>query len=137
MPDKRAKLHHVAPVFLVRDVQASAAYYRDRLGFTFEQFWGEPPSFVMLNRDGLTIMLAQHSHDDGPGDTNVNGRVTGHDDQWDAYIWVDEVETLFADMKDAGANIVKELHDLDYGQREFQVADPDGYQIGFGAGIDG
>ncbi|MBT3266129.1 hypothetical protein HN371_03195 [Candidatus Poribacteria bacterium] len=135
MSDTRAKLSHVAPVLLVSDVQASAAYYRDKLGFTYEKFWGEPPSFVMMNRDGLTIMLAQHSHDDGPGDTNPNARVTGHDDQWDAYIWVDDVNALFAEVKAAGAEIAKEPYETFYDMREFQVADPDGYQIGFGGSI--
>jgi len=137
MSDSKAKLSSVAPVFLVRDVEASAAHYRDCLGFTFERFWGEPPSFVMMRRDGLTIMLAQHSHDDSSGDTNPNGHVTGHEDQWDAYVWVDDVEALCAEVRAAGATIYMELCDREYDMREFQVVDPDGYQIGFGGAIPG
>lgn len=132
MPQATPKLTSVAPVFLVSDVVASATYYRDRLGFTYDRFWNDPPTFVMVQRDDFTIMLAQHSHGDGPADTNPNGGVTGHDDQWDASIWVQNLEALYDEVKAAGATISVELRDQPYGMREFQVADPDGYQIVFG-----
>ena len=116
-------------------VRAAAAHCRDCLGFTFARLWDGPPSFGMMRRDGLTSMLKQHSDDDGPGDTNPNGRVTGHEDQWDAYVWVEDVGALYDEMKGAGAAIVLEPCDREYDMREFQVVDPDGYQIGFGGAI--
>jgi len=33
----------------------SAEYYRDVLGFSFNRYWGEPPCFVMLERDGVQL----------------------------------------------------------------------------------
>ena len=137
MGDAHANFVRIAPVLMVSDVQASAAYYRDKLGFNYDRFWGEPPTFVMLRRDGLMIMLAEHSHGDGPGDTNPNGRVSGHEDQWDAYIWVDDVDVLYEEVKAAGATIFSELCNTFYDLREFQISDPDGYQIGFGGPIPG
>ena len=44
-----------APILLVADVVAAANYYRDKLGFTYERFWGNPPNFCMVHRDGLKI----------------------------------------------------------------------------------
>ena len=38
-----------APVLLVRDVVAAANHYRDAMGFDYERFWGDPPSFVILH----------------------------------------------------------------------------------------
>ena len=35
----------VAPYFIVDDVVATANYYRDELGFTYDRFFGEPPAF--------------------------------------------------------------------------------------------
>ena len=29
------------------------------MGFAYERFWGEPPSFVILYRDGMYLMLKQ------------------------------------------------------------------------------
>src|SRR5688572_26140159 len=49
----------VAPYFLVADVVAAANDYRDRLGFAYERFWGEPPAFCMVYRRGVVIMLKQ------------------------------------------------------------------------------
>jgi hypothetical protein len=49
----------IAPYFVVDDVVATANYYRDTLGFQYERFWNEPPSFCMVYRSGVVIMLAQ------------------------------------------------------------------------------
>jgi hypothetical protein len=37
----------------------SANHYRDAMGFPYERFWGEPPSFVILYRDGMYLMLKE------------------------------------------------------------------------------
>src|SRR6516164_7686929 len=49
----------IAPYFIVDDVVATANYYRDKLGFQYERFWGEPPCFCMVHRNGVVIMLKQ------------------------------------------------------------------------------
>jgi hypothetical protein len=54
-----AKLTASAPVLLVKDVVKAANHYRDAMGFGYERFWGEPPSFVILHRDGMYVMLKQ------------------------------------------------------------------------------
>ena len=49
----------IAPYFVVDDVVTTANYYRDKLGFKYERFWGEPPCFCMVHRSGIVIMLGQ------------------------------------------------------------------------------
>src|SRR5438067_484445 len=49
----------IAPFFIVDDVVATANFYRDKLGFQYERFWGEPPCFCMVGRAGVIIMLSQ------------------------------------------------------------------------------
>ena len=49
----------VSPVLLVADVFETAEYYRDVLGFHFDQIYGEPPSFVIVQRDGARLMFRQ------------------------------------------------------------------------------
>ena len=49
----------IAPYFIVDDVVTTANYYRDKLGFKYERFWGEPACFCMVHRNGIVIMLAQ------------------------------------------------------------------------------
>ena len=49
----QAQMRGVAPVLLVADVQKTAAYFRDALGFAIPRFWGEPPVFAIASREGL------------------------------------------------------------------------------------
>jgi uncharacterized glyoxalase superfamily protein PhnB len=48
------------------------------------------------------------------------------------YVVVDEPDALFARAKDAGAEIVMEPTDQDYGSRDFTVRDPEGNLWSFG-----
>ena len=54
---KKAKLTGSAPVLFVRDVYVAAEHYRDAMGFSFWKIWGEPPSFTILERDGMRVMI--------------------------------------------------------------------------------
>ena len=122
-----AKLVSSAPVLLVRDVGLAAAHYRDAMGFRFDRFHGEPPSFVILGRDGLHLMLKQV---DDPAKIVPRWHVS--ENLWDAYFWVDDVETLYRDFVGRGARINYGPCDQPYGCREFGTQDLDGHDIGFG-----
>jgi uncharacterized glyoxalase superfamily protein PhnB len=49
-----------------------------------------------------------------------------------AYVVTDEPDALFARATAAGAKVVRELHDTDYGSRDFAVLDPEGNNWSFG-----
>jgi uncharacterized glyoxalase superfamily protein PhnB len=55
---------------------------------------------------------------------------------WDAHVWGDDADALHADMKARGAT-VSDPCDTFYGNREFEVTDPDGYIIAFGSPMKG
>lgn len=123
----KAVLTANAAVLLVRDVVAGAEYYRDQLGFRFDRYWGDPPHFVILHRDGCRLML----HRAPPGHGIVpHWRVSKG--MWNVYFWVDDADALFAEFKSRGASIDYEIYDTPYGVREFGVQDRDGYDLGFG-----
>ena len=126
-PVKKAKLVSTAPVLLVRDVVASAEHYRDALGFSYARFWGDPPKFVILERDGLRLMLNQ-----APSGTSIVPYWKVDAGIWNVYYWVDDVDALFAEFNARGAKIDYGLDDKPYGIREFGIQDLDGYDIGFG-----
>ena len=79
-----------APVFLVRDVVRAANHYRDAMGFAYERFWGEPPSFLILHRDGMYVMLKQADP------KHVVPHWTVSDKLWNIYFWVSDVDALHA-----------------------------------------
>lgn len=126
-----AKILSGAPVLLVRDVAAAADYFRDRLGFSYDRIWGEPPGFCMVRRDGQTVMLSQAP----PGAALVpHWRVV--DKMWAVYFWVDDVEAIYEELRGRGASIDYHLGIKPYGVKEFGVQDADDHDIGFGQVLD-
>ena len=121
-----SRLLGIAPRFLVADIGRAAAYYRDVLGFTIDRMWGDPPTFCMPHRDGLTVML-------GPSVPGAAVQPNGRDgESWDAYVWVEDADALHAEFAARGAAIVHPPVDREYyGNREFAVRDPDGHIIAF------
>ncbi len=121
------KLTTSAPVLLVRDVKASADYFRDCCGFTYDKFWGDPPGFCMVWRDNLCIMLSQTDKHE-----KIVANWTVVDKMWDAYFWVDDADALHAELLNAGAKIDYGPCDQPYGCREFGIQDLDNHDIAFG-----
>lgn len=126
-----ANLLRVAPVLFVRDVVAAADFYRDKLGFYYDRLWGEPPDFCMVCRDGLTVMLSQVRTD-----TEIVPNWQVVDKMWDAYFWVDDVESIYDEFRQSGTKIDYSLHLKPYGVREFGVQDIDGHDLAFGEVVD-
>ena len=124
------KLTAVAPVLLVRNVVEAANYYRDKMGFSYEKFWGAPPAFVILKRDGMHVMLRQA---DDP--KHVVPHWTVADKLWNIYFWTNNVDALHAELLSRGAKMDYGLCDQPYACREFGVQDLDGHDIGFGQPI--
>jgi len=112
-------------------VVAFANYYRDRVGFRYERFWGEPPCFCILQRDGCHIMLSQ-----APDPKFVVPHYKVVKNMWNIYFWVDDVEGLYQELRQRGATIDYELCAQPYGCREFGIRDLDGYDVAFGQDIE-
>lgn len=125
-----AKRWSVAPYFIVDDVVATANFYRDKLGFKYERFWGEPPCFAMVYRSGITIMLSQLEktrlmRPNSAADPEGEGA-------WDAYVWVDNADALYEEFKGNGVKIARHPCDQMYGCRDFDIQDCNGYTLCFG-----
>jgi catechol 2,3-dioxygenase-like lactoylglutathione lyase family enzyme len=116
----------ISPVLLVPDLERSAAYYRDRLGFRCDVF-GDQPGFATAERDEATILLALCEE---PARIVPNCRIV--DNIWNVYIRVDDVEGIYAEVQERGAGIDYTIYNAPSGFREFGVQDPDGYDIAFG-----
>jgi uncharacterized glyoxalase superfamily protein PhnB len=123
----------VAPVLLVRDIVASVEFWRERVGFETDAIHGEPPSFAMPTRDGVTIMLAQ-----APAGTEPpvpNWRVLDKCNQ--VYVWVDDANALYDELRGRGAPIDFSIYDTPWGTREFGIQDPEEHDIAFGQVLPG
>jgi catechol 2,3-dioxygenase-like lactoylglutathione lyase family enzyme len=117
--------------FLVDDVFATAEFYRDVLGFTFDEFFGVPPSFVMVQRDDVNIMFRQVRP---PRTPVARPNRTVMDETFDTYVYVSNVDQLAAELRAKKADIVEGPVDRIYDMRELLVRDCNGYVIAFGQG---
>jgi hypothetical protein len=86
----------ISPYFIVDDVVATANFYRDKLGFQYDRFWGEPPAFCMVKRGGIVIMLSQLAT---TGVMRPNRLAIDDGDASDTYIWVDDADALCEEFR--------------------------------------
>lgn len=127
MTDPSPCLTVSSAVLLVRDVFAAANHYRDALGFAYDGIFGEPPSFVILQRDGCYLMLKQAEKPE-----DVVPLWTLSDKLSSVYFWVKNVDALHGEFVRRGAKIDYGPCDQPYGCREFGIQDLDGHDIAFG-----
>jgi len=130
-PGEHPRVRSATPVLAVEDVVRTAEYYRDRLGFRFDRYWGEPPCFVILWRDTAEIFFKQAC----PGEkARPNHPVA---DVWDAYFTVTDVEAFHHEFNERGAKIVSPPERTVYDMMEMVVEDPDGYRMCFAQDVSG
>jgi hypothetical protein len=126
------RVTRIAPYFLVADVVRAAEYYRDKLGFAIRgYFFEDPPVFAMVGRDDQIVMLALMTA--GRGGSNRGYK----DIAFDAYLWTDDVDALYAEFQQNQADIVGPPLLRIYGMKELEVRDLDGYVICFGQDVPG
>jgi len=117
----------IAPEFLVTDVTKAAEHYRDKLGFRIvSYFFEEPPVFAMVGRDDQIIMLLLAEGSRGGSNRSHKPEAI------DAYLWVDDVDALYGELQQSGADIIMPPTLRIYGMKEIEVRDLDGYVLCFG-----
>ena len=107
-----------APVLHVPDVLATAAFYRDLLGFTWD--FGDD-TYAVVWRDNSAIHFVRD--EDGPRGVPL-------------FQWVKNVDAYYREIVDRGAKVAAEPADQPYGLREFAVRDINGVRIVFGQDIE-
>lgn len=123
----RAGLNGHATVLLVDDVHRATAYYRDRLGFEVGHYDQNPSHYAYAERDGCHLHFAHFE-----GATPRPNCREAPPDMFDAYFWVDDVDALYAELAERGAELHGRPELQGYGMYDFRVTDPHGYVLAFG-----
>jgi catechol 2,3-dioxygenase-like lactoylglutathione lyase family enzyme len=115
----------VSPFFIVADLQGSADFYVDKLGFELHYIAeAEVPYFAMVGRGPVSLML-KSSGQPVPNHTRYDWAV------WDAHIGVADPDALFEEFRSKGVNFYQDLQDNTDNLRGFCVTDPNGYRLIF------
>jgi uncharacterized glyoxalase superfamily protein PhnB len=119
----------VWPTLRASDARALIKFLVDAFGFEETVVYG----------DGDRVHHAQLSWPAGGGIMLGSAPEEGTEDSWPlrpgtfgAYVVTDNPDGLFVRAMAAGAKVLRELHDTDYGSRDFAVLDPEGNHWSFG-----
>ena len=109
-----AMIENVIPILRVQQLEASRRYYVETLGFSLD--W-DAEAMISVSRDAKSIMLC------------AGGQ--GQPGTW-LWIGVENADALFAEFTAKGARIRSPPQNFSWAY-EFQVEDPDGHVLRFGA----
>jgi uncharacterized glyoxalase superfamily protein PhnB len=121
------------PAMRYADARAAIAWLARAFGFEEHVCYAADDGSVahaQISFGGGLIMLGSTRDDDYPVETPaVIGGLTGS-----VYVAVpaDEIDAHYARATAAGARLRIELHDTDYGSREYSAYDPEGHLWSFG-----
>jgi catechol 2,3-dioxygenase-like lactoylglutathione lyase family enzyme len=112
--------------YIVDDVDAAIRFYVDRLGF--DEVMHPAPTFAMLARDDLRLVLSKPGGGPGGGASMPDGSVPTPGG-WNRFaIEVDDIDALLADLVAAGVNARSAVID-GVGGRQVVVDDPSGNPV--------
>lgn len=127
----KTRIVGIAPLFVVNNVPATLAFYRDLLGFEVMYQGPEPDDifFGMVERGGAMIMFKAIGVAPVPNYTrDVNRGIA----PWDAYICAADPDALAAEFASRNVEFFKPLLNNSDGLRGFEIKDPNGYVLFFG-----
>jgi uncharacterized glyoxalase superfamily protein PhnB len=124
----------IIPALRYKDAPAAIEWLCNVLGCTKHAVYANEDGTIAhaeLALGGGMIMLGSAKDDEyskrykSPND--LGGMETSG-----AYIVVADVDAVYAKAQAAGAKIIRELQNTDYGSREFALLDPEGHSWGLG-----
>ena len=113
------------PILFVRDVEAAAAFYEEKLGFQIDFLHGAPPFYGSVSRDRTCLHLRFVHH---PNFAELAAR---EEALILATIEVANVKALFNEYEARSVDFPQRLVRQAWGGLDFHVRDPDGNVISF------
>ena len=123
------------PQFGVQDVQRTAEYFRDVLGFRIRSYWdgerrtAEPlktPVFGIVYRDEVEIFFYR----------TPTASIPVADGGYHAFFHVKGIDAFARELRANGAEILDGPEDMAYGQREVVIRDLNGLVMAFGESLE-
>jgi catechol 2,3-dioxygenase-like lactoylglutathione lyase family enzyme len=119
---KNPILSSVSAQVFVADIQASCDFFTDKLGFTSDFVYGNPPFYGQVTRDNARLALRQVDEPVFAGDIREREHLLSASITVET---VDEIEQLFLSYQAAGVPFHQTLRNEPWGATTFIVLDPD------------
>lgn len=117
------------PQLFVTDMDAAVAFYRDRLGFTVDSLYGDPPFYGLVRREGVALNLR---HVDA---YPLDAARRDAEDLLAVSILVRSAKALFLAYQAAGLAFHQPYRQQPWGAHDFIVADPDENLVHFASRV--
>lgn len=112
--------------YIVNDVDESIDFYTKLLGFSVVMH--PAPTFAMVTRDGLRLVLSEPSNQGGGGQSMPDGR-RPEPGGWNRFsLYVEDLEEQVAQLRAAGAHFRNEIV-IGVGGDQVILEDPSGNPI--------
>lgn len=108
-------------VLAVTDIAKSSDFYKTKLGF--KTVW-ENVDWHFLSRDNIKIMLGECPDDKPASEINCHS--------YFAYMEVKDIDELYKEYNSENVEILSNIENKSWGQREFSIRTIDGHRITFG-----
>ena len=115
------KVVHTRHVLAVKDLKIETDYYIDKLGFDRDF---TAPGWEFLSFGDFKVMLGECADE-------MNAEETGNH-SWYADVLIENVDEIYQEFIESGAQILSPIENKPWGIREFCVVTPDGHRIVFG-----
>ncbi len=113
-----------APQFLVDDLDATLAFYKDVLGFHVDFVYENFYAGISLGGGTIHLKCAPKLPEER--------KLRKDNEHLDAYFTVQDIQSLFNEWTSKKVAIARALETRPWGMRDFYVEDPDGYILCFG-----
>jgi len=111
----------VYPTLAVQNVKATCEWYVEKLGFSVRFLWGDPPTHGAVMLDQACVHFWEYEPQLG--------------ENW-IYFDIDNLDAMYDRARHSGVTIEKEPQNYEWGMREFNLVDLNGYRIRFGQNIE-
>jgi catechol 2,3-dioxygenase-like lactoylglutathione lyase family enzyme len=112
-------------ILAVADVVATVRFYRDKLGFTGEWLWGDPPSFGGVSWGKVGVMFCL--------EPDLAAKIEGHQH----FFFVSGIDPLHERHRVNDVQVVSPLEAKPWGLREYTIRDLNGYYLRFAEPVTG
>ena len=123
-------LESASPVFPVRDVEASVAWYERELGFTAAYVnrdphgpsgQGEATNYAVIGLGAVQLHLLLNAYEGEPERAPAEAM----------FSIADGIDALFTELVAKGLQVQRPIADQPWGRRDFTILDPDGNYVWF------
>jgi uncharacterized glyoxalase superfamily protein PhnB len=122
---------NIFPALTYRDADAALDFLKAAFGFEEKAVYRDDGGVIQhgeLRLGAGLVMFGQHRPGGFTGDMEIDPKAS----PTSIYVVVDDPDAHHQRAKGAGATIIRELSDMDYGSREYSAADLEGNRWSFG-----